>query len=291
MTRQVYVNGRYLPYAQARVHVEDRGFQFADAVYEVCEIRAGALIDETRHLDRLDRSLAELGIAAPMTRAALKPILREVVRRNRVRNGLVYLQVTRGAGRRDFLFPPEGTRATVVCLARAVDPRRTEALAGTGIAVKTMPDTRWARRDIKTVMLLPACLAKEAARRDGAREAWFLDPQGFVTEGASSNAWIVDRERRVLTRPAGHGILAGVTRATLIDVLAREGLEFEERAFHRDEALRAAEAFVTAATNTVMPVTRIDGAPVGDGKPGAVTRALRKKFHEATARLSGWEML
>lgn len=286
MSRTVYVNGRYAPYGEAQVHVEDRGFQFADAVYEVFEIWGGAIVDAPRHLDRLERSLRELEIRPPMSRPALGLVLREVIRRNRVRNGIVYLQVTRGAGRRDFPFPAQGTPATVVCLARAYDPRRIESLAETGIAVKTMPDIRWARRDIKTVMLLPACLAKEAARREGAREAWLLDSEGFITEGASSNAWIVDRERRVITRQADQGILAGVTRATLIDLLANEGLSLVLRPFHRDEALQAAEAFITAASNTVMPVTRIDGSPIGEGKPGHLTRSLREKFHGA-ASLSG----
>lgn len=283
MSRQVYVNGRYVPHGQARVHVEDRGFQFADAVYEVCEVWRGALVDEARHLDRLERSLLELEIAAPMSRRALGHVLRETVRRNHVRNGTVYLQVTRGAARRDFPFPAAQTPVTVVCLARAIDPGRTEALAGTGVAVITMPDIRWARGDIKTVMLLPACLAKEAAWRDGAREAWLLDSDGFVTEGASSNAWIIDGGRRLITRQAGHAILAGVTRATLIDLLRREGLHFEERPFHRDEALRAVEAFITAASSTVMPVVSIDGVKIGDGTPGPLVRDLRAKFHGIAA--------
>jgi D-alanine transaminase len=191
MTRTVYVNGRYRPYAEAAVHVEDRGFQFADAIYEVCEVRGGRLVDAPRHMARLERSLAELQIARPMSAAALANVMREVIRRNRVRDGLLYLQVSRGAAAREFLFPAD-TTPTVVCLAHPVATAAVEARSKTGIAVKSLPDNRWGRCDIKTVMLLPACLAKEAAHKDGAREAWFVDGQGFVTEGASSNAWIVD---------------------------------------------------------------------------------------------------
>ena len=219
MTRIVYVNGRYLPYAKAAVHVEDRGFQFADAVYEVCEVRDGRLVDEPRHMARLARSLAALQIEAPMSAAALAHVMRETIRRNRVRHGLVYLQVTRGEGPREFNFPGSDAPRTVVCLARPLSAATQKSTVEAGIAVKTMPDIRWRRSEIKTVMLLPAVLAKEAAKRDGAREAWFVDDKGFVTEGASSNAWIITHDGTVITRQIDPAILAGVTRATLIDVL------------------------------------------------------------------------
>jgi D-alanine transaminase len=281
MTRIVYVNGRYLPYAQASVHAEDRGFQFADAVYEVCEVKGGRLVDETRHMARLARSLSELGMPQPMAAGAWSRVLRETIRRNRVRDGLVYLQVSRGAGPRNFLFPPPGTGPTVVCLARSTSPAQQEAAAEAGIGVKTMPDPRWDRCDIKTVMLLPAALAKEAARAEGAREAWFFDAQGYVTEGASSNAWIVDAEGRLVTRQADNAILRGITRTTLIDVLRREGVELVERPFTVAEAKAAREAFVTSATNIVMPVVTIDGQPVGNGAPGLLTQRLRSEFHTA----------
>lgn len=280
MTRVVYVNGRYLPYAQAAVHAEDRGFQFGDAVYEVCEVRGGGLVDERRHTTRLARSLTELKIPQPMAAGALALVMRETMRRNRVLNGLVYLQVTRGAAPRDFTFPGPDVPPTVVCLARRTSRAKIESLAEAGIAVKTMPDIRWGRCDIKTVMLLPACLAKEAARVEGAREAWFVDEQGFVTEGASSNAWIVDVGGTVITRGTDHGILAGVTRATLIDLLAREGLKLAERAFHVDEAKEAREAFNTSASGTVMPVVKIDDKLIGDGRPGPLARLLRANFHQ-----------
>ena len=281
MTRIVYVNGRYLPYAQASVHAEDRGFQFADAVYEVCEVKAGRLVDETRHMGRLARSLGELGMPQPMATGAWSRVLRETIRRNRVRDGLVYLQVSRGAGPRNFLFPSPDTPPTVVCLARSASPAQQEAAAEAGIGVKTMPDPRWDRCDIKTVMLLPAALAKEAARAEGAREAWFFDAEGYVTEGASSNAWIVDGEGRLVTRQADPAILRGITRTTLIDVLQREGVELVERPFTVAEARAAREAFVTSATNIVMPVVTIDGQPVGNGAPGLLTQRLRAEFHSA----------
>ena len=279
MARIVYVNGRYMPYAEAGVHVEDRGFQFADSVYEVCEIRSGALIDTTRHLARLDRSLAELKIAKPMTDAALRHVLGEVVRRNRVRDGLVYLQVTRGSAARDFLFPQQ-SEPTVVAIARSIDPHKVAAKAEHGIAVQSVPDHRWGRCDLKTVMLLPAALAKETARAVGAQEAWFVDENGFVTEGASSNAWIVRPDGFVLTRPLDHRILGGVTRATLLDVLKTQSVPVEQRPFSISEAQAAKEAFVTSASATVMPVVTIDGRKVADGKPGDLTKRLREKFHD-----------
>ena len=228
MARVVYVNGRYAPYHEAVVHAEDRGFQFGDGVYEVCEIRSGAIIDETRHLDRLERSLRELRIAEPMSRLALSRVIHETIRRNRVADGIVYLQVTRGAGPRTFLVPAADTRPTVVCLARPQSRAAAEAKARTGISVKTMPDTRWARCDIKTVMLLPSALAKEAAREEGAQEAWFVDEHGFITEGASSNAWIV-RGDRILTRACDSEILRGVTRTTTFDVIRAQGWEVVEQ--------------------------------------------------------------
>jgi D-alanine transaminase len=281
MTRIIYVNGRYLPYSQAKVHAEDRGFQFGDAIYEVCEVRGGRLVDEKRHLQRLAQSLAELEMPLPMSPAALSRVIRETIRRNRVRTGMVYLQVSRGARPRDFLFPPDGVKGTVVCLARSVSLGKLEAALQAGIAIKTMPDPRWERCDIKTVMLLPASLAKEAARKEGAKEAWFVDSDGYVTEGASSNAWIVDRDGCLITRQIDHAILRGVTRATLIDLLKRENIRFEERPFTVEEAKNAREAFVTSATNLVMPVVRVDGYVIGNGVPGILTLKLLSEYHSA----------
>jgi D-alanine transaminase len=287
MTRIVYVDGRYLPYAQARVHAEDRGFQFGDAVYEVCEVRGGRLVDETRHMARLARSLGELGIGEPMSARAWGRVLRETVRRNRVGDGFVYLQVSRGARPRDFLFPPDHVPPTVVCLARNSNSARSEAAAATGIGIKTMPDIRWGRCDIKTVMLLPASLAKEEARKEGATEAWFVDAQGYVTEGGSSNAWILDRDGRLVTRQVDNAILRGVTRTTLIDLLKRENIELVERPFTLEEAKAAREAFITSATSIVMPVVKIDGKPVGNGAPGLLSLRLRAEFHSAAEIAEG----
>jgi len=279
MSRIAYVNGRYLPLAQAAVNVEDRGYQFSDGVYEVCEVRGGRLVDERRHLERLAYSLRELRIPPPMTPAALGVILREVVRRNRVRAGIVYLQITRGVARRDHAFPPPGTRPSLVVTARSLDFAQIERMAAEGIAVITVADTRWRRVDIKSVSLLPNVLAKQAAREAGAREAWFVDAQGYVTEGSSSNAWIVTHDGKLITHPLSHGILRGITRTVLLEVIAAQGLALEERPFTREEAYAAREAFVTSASLNVMPVVRIDGQPIGNGAPGLIASGLRRDFH------------
>lgn len=284
MSRIAYVNGVYVPLRDACVHVEDRGFQFADGVYEVCEVFGGRLVDETRHLARLKRSLSELGIGMPAGEGALKVILRETVRRNRVRDGLVYLQVTRGAARRDFVFPAADTPPTLVVTARSVDRGKAEAGAASGISVISLPDNRWERVDIKSTGLLPNALARQRAKERGAKEAWFVDKDGYVTEGAASNAWIITRENTLLTRPAESGILRGVTRTTLLDLARRDNLLVSERPFTLAEAKAAKEAFVTAATALIMPVVRIDDTTIGDGRPGALTARLRARFHEVAER-------
>ncbi|HZS64804.1 MAG TPA: D-amino-acid transaminase [Xanthobacteraceae bacterium] len=278
MSRVAYVNGRYLPFAQAMVHVEDRGYQFSDGVYEVCEVRGGRLADERRHLERLRRSLRELRIAMPMPLAALEVVLRETVRRNRVRDGLVYIQVNRGVARRDHAFPPPDTPPSIVVTARSLNTAAAEKTAAEGIAVVTVPENRWDRVDIKSIALLPNVLAKQAAREQGAKEAWFVDKDGYVTEGSSSNAWIVNRNGKVVTRPAEHGILRGITRTVLLDVLKEQGLDLDERPFTVEEAQAAREAFVTSASQTVMPVVRLDGRPIGNGAPGLLASALRREF-------------
>jgi len=279
MSRIAYVNGRYLPRSEAKVSVEDRGYQFADGVYEVCEVRGGHLVDERRHMARLDRSLGELQIARPMSPAALKVVLRETVRQNRVRDGIVYVQVTRGVARRDFPFPSRDTRPSLVVTARSNDLERLEQIAAEGIAVITVPDMRWQRVDIKTVALLPNVLAKQSAREQGAREAWLTDAEGRITEGASSNAWIVNRDGKLITHPLGHDILPGITRSVVIDAIKAQGLAFEERAFTLEEAYAAREAFVTSASQIVLPVVSINGRPVGNGAPGLIATALRREYH------------
>ncbi|MDP3897618.1 MAG: D-amino-acid transaminase [Mesorhizobium sp.] len=279
MPRTAYVNGRYVAHRDAAVHIEDRGYQFADGVYEVCEVARGNLIDMTRHLDRLGRSLGELRIDWPMHRSALTVVLREVVRRNGVENGLVYVQVTRGVASRDFLFPAR-TAPSLVVTAKKVDPGLAAKRAESGIKVITLPESRWDRVDIKSVGLLPNVLAKQTAKEAGAQEAWFVDTEGYVKEGGSSNAWIVTTDGRLVTRPAEHGILRGITRTTLFDVAARLGLTIEERGFSVAEAKSAREAFISSATTIAMPVVEIDGAPVANGHPGSVVLSLRQAFFD-----------
>jgi len=279
MSRIAYVNGRYLAHHTAAIHVEDRGYQFSDGVYEVCEVRGARVIDQRRHLARLKRSLDELRMDMPMPEAALTVVIRECMRRNRVRDGIIYLQITRGVARRDHGFPPPGTRPSVVVTTHSIDVAANERTAAEGVAVITVPDNRWQRVDIKSISLLPNVLAKQVARERGAKEAWFVDRNGHITEGSSSNAWIVTRGGKVVTRPADNGILRGITRTVLIDVIRAQGLELEERPFTVDEACRAREAFLTSASQIVMPVVRLDDRPIGNGAPGSIATALRARFH------------
>jgi len=279
MARIVYVNGYYTRYAEAAVHVEDRGYQFSDGVYEVCEIRDGCLVDERRHMLRLRRSLGELGIAEPMDTRTLGIILRETVRRNRVRNGVVYLQITRGVARRDFAFPGPDVPPSVVCFARSLSRQKGEKKAAAGLSVITVPDIRWQRVDIKTTGLLAQSLARQQAKNAGADEAWMVDANGFVTEGASCNAWIVTGDGKLVTRPAESGILRGITREVAMETARRSGLNFEERPFTVAEAQTAREAFQTSASGLVMPVVKIDGKPVDSGASGDVALLLRRTYH------------
>jgi D-alanine transaminase len=280
MGRIAYVNGRFVPHGEAVVHIEDRGYQLSDAVYEVWALFDGKLADPEGHFARLERSLGELRIAMPMTRAALTLVLKEAVRRNRVREGLLYLQVSRGVARRDHAFPNPPVRPAVVMTVSAVDRVASETRAAKGVGVVTTPENRWGRCDIKTVSLLPNALAKQKAREAGAVEAWFVDELGFVTEGASSNAWIVDGDGRLRTRDTNANILRGVTRNTLLDVIRREGLEVDERPFTPADAVAAKEAFITGAGTLVLPVVTVDGKPVGEGRPGPVAARLRRLYIE-----------
>ncbi len=284
MPRIAYVNGRYTQHADAAVHIEDRGYQFADGVYEVCEIARGYIVDMTRHLDRLDRSLRELKIAWPMTRRALELVMREVVRRNKVVNGLVYLQVTRGVAPRDHFFPVGDIRSAIVVTAKRSDPAAAAKRAAQGIKVITVPENRWERVDIKSVGLLPNVLARQQAREAGASEAWFVDADGTIKEGAATNVWIVTADGKLVTRPADFGILRGITRTTVMDIAKKLGLTVEERGFTVDEAKKAKEAFITAATTVVMPVVAIDGDSVANGHPGSVTLSLREAFFDVAEK-------
>ena len=276
MARYAYVNGRYVDHREASVHIEDRGYQLADGVYEVVGVRDGKLIDEKPHIDRLDRSLKELRIGWPVSRNTMGFILRELMRKNRLRDGLVYIQVTRGVARRDHGFPTTPVKPALVMTTKAT--KRIVADAGPGVAVKSMPDIRWERCDIKTVALLANVLAKQAAREAGAYEAWLVDDKGCVTEGASTNAWIVTQGGELVTRQTDNGILSGITRQTLKSICNSLQLKFVERPFTLDEAKKAKEAFITSATSFVTPVVKIDGDKVGDGKVGATARRLREEY-------------
>jgi D-alanine transaminase len=291
MTRIVYVNGRYTPYADAAIHVEDRGFQFADGVYEVCEVRDGSLVDERRHMRRLGRSLLELGMTEPVGLRSLGVILRETIRRNRVKNGLVYLQMTRGVAKRDFAFPGPAVALSIVCFARSLSRSKAEKKAAAGISVITVPDIRWKRVDIKTTGLLAQALARQRAKEAGADEAWMVDDQGFVTEGASCNAWIVTGAGNLVTRPAESGILRGITREVAMEAARGKGLHLEERPFTVEEAKSAREAFQTSASGLVMPVVKIDGHVIGSGRPGETSLELRKIYHNMAETSSPHELL
>ncbi|MBS3647107.1 D-amino-acid transaminase [Pseudaminobacter sp. 19-2017] len=280
MPRIAYVNGRYVPHSRASVHIEDRGYQFADGVYEVCEVARGFIIDMPGHLDRLNRSLSELSIGWPMHRAALEIVMGEVVRRNGVRNGIVYVQVTRGVAPRDHFFPAKPVPPALVVTAKKTNPELGARRAESGVKVITLPENRWERVDIKTVGLLPNVLARQKAREAGAYEAWFVDPDGTVKEGAATNVWIVTPDGVLVTRPADRGILRGITRSTVFKVADTLGLRIEERAFTVDEAKIARESFITAASMVVMPVVEIDGEPVANGHPGSTALSLREAFFD-----------
>lgn len=280
MSRFAYVNGRFVRHGEAAVHIEDRGYQLADGVYEVWAVFDGKLADAAGHFARLWRSLDELRIAHPMSEAALTMVLREAVRRNKVREGLCYLQVTRGVARRDHAFPNPAVPPSVVVTARSLDRAASEAKAALGASVISVPENRWGRCDIKSIGLLPNALAKQAARERGAIEAWFVDDMGLVTEGASSNAWIVDADGALRTRDTNANILRGVTRYTLLDVIRESGMTINEKPFTIAEAQAAKEAFITGAGSLVTPIIKVDGVAVGGGAPGPVAKQLRALYIE-----------
>lgn len=276
MPRLAYVNGSYVPHQNAAVHIEDRGFQFADGIYEVIAAVNGRLADEIGHIDRLERSLKEIQMNLPVPRNTLQFLIRELLRRNKLKNALIYIQVTRGQAKRDFKFPA-GVKQSLIITAR---PYVYENVAPVlkGIKAVTVKDIRWKRRDIKSVALLPQVLAKQEAAAKGAAEAWMVDDSGMVTEGSSSNAWIVTKQGKLITRNANSDILKGVTRSALSALSAGLQLSIEERAFTPAEAYDAAEAFITSATTFVHPVIEIDGKKIGDGKPGPVAKRLYEEY-------------
>jgi D-alanine transaminase len=275
MSHIVYVNGEYLPEEDAKISVFDRGFLFADGVYEVTSVLKGKLIDNAGHIARLHRSLNELDMAAPASDNDIENIQKKLIEKNQIESGLVYLQVTRGAADRDFAYP-KGVPSSLVMFTQQKNVIENPQ-AQTGMSVISVPDIRWQRRDIKTVGLLAPCMAKMAAKHEGADDAWLVE-DGYVTEGSSNNAYIIDANGTLITRQLGNEILAGITRKAVLQLAAEQDIKIEERLFSMEEAYAAREAFITSATTFVMPVTSIDGKPVGDGKPGELTLRLREIY-------------
>ncbi|HEX4891113.1 MAG TPA: D-amino-acid transaminase [Alphaproteobacteria bacterium] len=281
MSHIAYVNGRYVPLRKAQVHVEDRGFQFADGVYEVFPVYAGRIVNQDWHMQRLAQSLQGLRMVWPLAPGVLNMILPEMLRRNGVTDGgMIYLQITRGVSPRNHAFPGGKVKPTLVIMARAVNMAARHAQAETGVRVITVPENRWPRRDIKSVSLLPNMLAKQQAAEQGASEALYVNDRGIVTEGASSTFWIVRPDGVLMTHPLGHDILPGVTRRVVLEIAREKGLKVEEREFTLAEAVKAREAFLTSATNFVMPVTQIDGQILGNGAPGDLSLSLRRAYIE-----------
>lgn len=277
MPRSAYVNGRYVPHNDATVHIEDRGYQFGDGVYEVVTIVDGQMVDEAPHLDRLERSLSEIEIPMPVSREVLRMLMRELIRRNGVHNGILYMQITRGVAPRDHKIPISPRPPALVMTTKHVDFARQPKFSD-GVKVVTVPDIRWQRCDIKTILLLPNCLAKTAAARADAYEAWMVAEDGNVTEGSSSNAWIVTHEDRLVTRHVSNEILNGITRRSIMKIAEEEGIAFEERAFTVDEAKAAREAFTSSATSFATPVVQIDETIIGTGEPGPLSRRLLEAY-------------
>ncbi|RED53250.1 D-amino-acid transaminase [Aestuariispira insulae] len=279
MPRYAYVNGRYCHHGEATVHIEDRGYQLGDGVYEVVTILNGKMVDEAGHLDRLERSLSELRIDMPVKRDVIRMICREMVKRNGIDNGLVYMQVTRGVAPRNHAFPTKPVKPALVMTTKRMDFARMAKFTD-GVEIITVPEQRWARRDIKTIGLLPNCLGKQAAVEAGAYEAWQVDDDGYVTEGTSSNAWILTKEKKLVTRQLNQDILHGITRKTVLELAVENGIEVEERAFTLQEAYEALEAYATSATSFVTPIVKIDDHVLGNGKPGSFGLKLLAAYQE-----------
>lgn len=276
-----WINGQYLPEGEAHVSIFDRGLLFGDGVYEVAAVFNGRLLDADMHLARLERSLAAIGIPSPMSAAQWTEIMQSLATQNGVTEGLVYLQVTRGAAERDFTFPPV---VTPTCFAYARKKALSNDAHAAGIVLHAVPDLRWVRRDIKSVAMLAQVLAKQEAKTAGAYEA-IMHEHGVVTEGGSSNVWIV-QDGVLRTRPLSHSILAGITRDATREIVAAAGLPLLERAFTLDEALEASECFITSATSFILPVIRIDDTKIGSGSPGPITMQLRAAYLERAHALT-----
>ena len=276
MSRIAYVNGRYLRHAEAQVHVEDRGYQFSDGVYEVILIKNGKMIDEEQHLERLKKSLSSLEINPPMKRAPMRHVMKELIKRNKFRNGIVYIQITRGVAAREHSFP-KYSKPALVMTARRIATKTSDEIEA-GVKVITIDDIRWKRCDIKSTSLLPNVLGKQTARRQGAYEAWMVDASGFVTEGTSTNAWIVTTDGKLITAELGSNILSGITRDTFIKIIHELNYKLEERQFSVEEAKNAREAFFTSSTSFLTPVSEIDGVVIGNGRAGSVSMELIKAY-------------
>ncbi|NDV23776.1 D-amino-acid transaminase [Desulfovibrio sp. JC022] len=280
MSRTVFVNGAYVPEEEAKVSVFDRGFLFADGIYEVTAVVDGKICEWEGHVARLERSLGEIGMAMPMSADELLEVHREIVKRNNLEEGAIYLQVTRGATDRDFVMP-EGLEQTVVLFTQA----KTLTAEKSGLRVISVPDIRWGRRDIKTVQLLAASLVKTEAKKKGKDDAWMVE-DGFVTEGSSNNTYIVTKEGKIITRNLTNSILPGITRKSVLRLADEMKMEVEERPFTIEEAQHAVEAFMTAATSFVTPVIEVDGVQLGDGTPGLVTKRLSEVYIEESRKAS-----
>ncbi len=281
MSRIIYINGTYHAYHKASLHVEDRATLFADSIYEVIEVKNGQRVDEQGHLTRLSRSLNELQITPDFSLSALPVLIKEIIRRNKVRDGFVYIQISRGTAKRDFFFPdPKETPTTLVLFARSRNMYKVENSAAKGIKVITTTDLRWARPDIKSTALVASVLARQAAKEQSAQEAWLYNENEEITEGAASNAWIINKQRELITHPADHQILKGITREGVMRAAAAHNLKYSERPFTIKEAKNAQEAFISAATALIMPVVQIDDALINNGEPGPITLKLRSTFHE-----------
>jgi len=285
MARIAYVDGQYVSLDTPAIYVEDRGYQFADGVYEVCALRDTKLIDQDAHLKRLDYSLHELGIAPPVSHAVLKHIIKEIIRRNRLANGLLYIQVTRGVAKRDHNYTND-MRPFLVVTGRPIAKGAREKAFAKGKSVVTLPDLRWKRCDIKSISLLPNVLARKQASDQGCDEAWLVDENGFVTEAASANAWIVDQDGVLRSRKEDHAILNGITRQVLFHVANKLGLPIELRPFTVEEALNAKECFSTASTLVLTPVLKINGQTINTGEPGPFSKALAEHYDDVSQLLN-----
>ncbi len=282
--RVAYVNGRYLPHHEAAVHIEDRGYQFADGIYEYVAFYNRTLVDGALHLKRLERSLRELEIAMPMSHAAMAMVIRELISRNNKDDGGLYIQITRGVAKRDHGFPKKVSPAVVMTVCGAKLP--TDKQVKDGVAVVTQADIRWGRRDIKSISLLPNILAKQKAIEAGAREAWLVDGD-IISEGSASNSYIVSKAGQLITHPANEFILGGITREVVLELAKNSGVPVAERAFTMSDVKNAAEAFLTSTSANVLPVTSVNGKPVGNGKVGPVTRKLAQLYLDHIFKITG----